>query len=37
MFFQSKIGEVSFRIGDYNQIHLFALVADLERRLSARG
>ena len=33
MFFQSQIGEVSFRVGDYDQIHLFALVADLERCL----
>jgi hypothetical protein len=26
MFFQSEIVEISFRVGDYDQIHLFALL-----------
>jgi hypothetical protein len=33
MFFQSHIVEVSFRVGDYDQTHFFALVADLQRCL----
>ena len=33
MFFQSHIFYVSFRVRDYDQIHLFALVAHLQRRL----
>ena len=30
MFFQSEIIEVSFGVGDHDQIHLFALVAHLQ-------
>ena len=32
MFFQSEIIEVSFRVGDYDHVHFFALVSHLQRR-----
>ena len=33
VFFKSEIVEVSFRVGDHDQIHFFALVTDLQRCL----
>ena len=33
VFFESEIVEVSFRVGDHDQIHFFALVTDLQRCL----
>jgi len=28
---QSQLGDISFRLGNYNQIHSIAIVADLQR------
>ena len=33
VFFESEIFEVSFRVGDHDQIHCIALVTDLQRCL----